>query len=52
MLSSSRAPDTAPVVNISAKHAGDEWLFTVQDNGSGIDKEFSDKIARDIPKAS
>jgi len=39
-----RKPDTAPVVNISAKHAGDEWLFTVQDNGIGIDKEFSDKI--------
>ncbi len=33
-----------PVVNISAKHAGDEWLFTVSDNGIGIDKEFSDKI--------
>ena len=39
-----RKPDAAPVVNISAKHDGDEWLFTVQDNGIGIDKEFSDKI--------
>jgi light-regulated signal transduction histidine kinase (bacteriophytochrome) len=39
-----RKPDTNPVVNISAKHAGDEWLFTVSDNGIGIDKEFSDKI--------
>lgn len=39
-----KKPDEAPVVNISAKHAGDEWLFTVQDNGIGIDKEFSDKI--------
>ncbi|HMQ79837.1 MAG TPA: PAS domain S-box protein [Ignavibacteria bacterium] len=39
-----RKPDVNPVVNISAKHAGDEWLFTVSDNGIGIDKEFSDKI--------
>ncbi|HRF65410.1 MAG TPA: PAS domain S-box protein [Ignavibacteria bacterium] len=39
-----RKPDVDPVVNISAKHAGDEWLFTVSDNGIGIDKEFSDKI--------
>ena len=39
-----RKPDVDPIVNISAKHAGDEWLFTVSDNGIGIDKEFSDKI--------
>lgn len=39
-----RKPDVNPVVNITAKHAGDEWLFTVSDNGIGIDKEFSDKI--------
>ena len=39
-----KKPDEAPVVNITAKHAGHEWLFTVSDNGIGIDKEFSDKI--------
>lgn len=39
-----RKPDVKPVVNISAKYAGDEWIFTVSDNGIGIDKEFSDKI--------
>lgn len=39
-----RKPDVKPVINISAKHTGDEWLFTVSDNGIGIDKEFSDKI--------
>ena len=39
-----RKPDTKPVVNITARHEGDEWLFTVSDNGIGIDKEFSDKI--------
>jgi PAS domain S-box-containing protein len=39
-----RKPDTRPEVNITARHEGDEWLFTVSDNGIGIDKEFSDKI--------
>ncbi len=39
-----RKPDVKPVVNISAKHVGDEWLFTLSDNGIGINKEFSDKI--------
>lgn len=39
-----RKPDVKPVVNISAKHEGNEWLFTVSDNGIGIDKEFTDKI--------
>jgi len=39
-----RKPGTPPVVNISAKHAGNEWMFTVSDNGIGIDKEFIDKI--------
>ncbi|MEO8514831.1 MAG: PAS domain S-box protein, partial [Ignavibacteria bacterium] len=39
-----RRPDVKPVVNISAKHVGDEWLFTLSDNGIGINKEFSDKI--------
>ncbi len=36
--------DKAPVINISAKEVSNEWLFTVSDNGIGIDKEFSDKI--------
>lgn len=39
-----KKPDVKPVVNISAKHLGNEWHFTVSDNGIGIDKEFSDKI--------
>lgn len=39
-----RKPGEQPVVNISALHLGNEWHFTVSDNGIGIDKEFSDKI--------
>lgn len=39
-----RKPGEQPVVNINAKHQGNEWHFTVSDNGIGIDKEFSDKI--------
>ncbi len=34
----------APVVNITARHAGDEWILTVSDNGIGIEKEFTDRI--------
>jgi PAS domain S-box-containing protein len=36
--------DKDPVVNITARKAVDEWLFTVSDNGIGIEKEFIDKI--------
>jgi PAS domain S-box-containing protein len=34
----------APRVHISAKRKGDEWLFSVCDNGIGIDPEFADRI--------
>jgi PAS domain S-box-containing protein len=33
-----------PVVNISARHAGDEWILSVSDNGIGVEKEFTDRI--------
>ncbi|MEP7108114.1 MAG: PAS domain S-box protein [Ferruginibacter sp.] len=33
-----------PVVTISGKEEKDEWIFTVKDNGIGIDSKFSDKI--------
>jgi light-regulated signal transduction histidine kinase (bacteriophytochrome) len=36
--------DVSPVVKISSKKTSDEWIFTVQDNGIGIEAEYADKI--------
>lgn len=33
-----------PVININSHENEDEWIFTVQDNGIGIDPEYSEKI--------
>lgn len=35
---------TNPEISISAKRVGLEWEFTVQDNGIGIEVEYSDRI--------
>lgn len=34
----------APRVHISAKRKGDEWIFTIRDNGIGIDPKDSERI--------
>jgi light-regulated signal transduction histidine kinase (bacteriophytochrome) len=39
-----RRPGAPPRVRISAKQVGDEWEFTCQDNGIGIEPEFADKV--------
>jgi two-component system, sensor histidine kinase and response regulator len=36
--------DAAPVIKISAEKQAHEWLFTVQDNGIGIEPRFYDRI--------
>ena len=33
-----------PVVKISAKRDNSEWIFSIRDNGIGIDPEFFDRI--------
>jgi len=33
-----------PEVHISARQKGGKWLFSVKDNGIGIDEKFKDKI--------
>ena len=36
--------DEPPRIHVSARHEGDTWLFSVSDNGIGMDPAFFDRI--------
>lgn len=39
-----RRPDVKPQIQVSAQHAGKEWIFSVRDNGIGIEKNDHEKV--------
>jgi PAS domain S-box-containing protein len=34
----------APLIHVSARREGEEWVFSVADNGIGIEKQYKDQI--------
>jgi light-regulated signal transduction histidine kinase (bacteriophytochrome) len=39
-----RKQDVAPLVQISAESAGDEWVFSINDNGIGFKPAYAERI--------
>jgi signal transduction histidine kinase len=39
-----RKPDTAPHINIEATKQGNDWVFSVSDNGMGFDMAYAEQV--------
>lgn len=39
-----RSPDRQPIVHVSAEYKGGSWIFSIADNGIGIDPKYHTKI--------
>lgn len=39
-----RKQDVMPIIQISAQSAGDEWVFSIVDNGIGFDPAYAERI--------
>jgi len=37
-------PETTPKIHVSAREQGDAWMFSVTDNGIGIDPKYTERI--------
>ncbi|MBV9401053.1 MAG: PAS domain S-box protein [Bryobacterales bacterium] len=39
-----RGPDRVPVIHVSAQKQSEQWVFSIQDNGIGIDPQYKERI--------
>jgi len=39
-----RRPETPPVIKVTARREGENWLFSISDNGLGIEAQYKERI--------